>query len=79
MNIKTPYRSIGKYTFPFYFFIILYLINYVLNISFVLFRHFPHGGDLAFAYLVVGFIVALLFVVSSVKKPGYIEGERDKN
>ena len=77
--MKTPYRKIGKYTFPFFFFIVLYLINYILNISFVLFRHFPKGGDLAFAYLVIGFIVAVLFVISSVKKPGYIDSEKDQN
>ena len=79
LNIKVPYRKVHKHTFPFLFFIVVYLINYILNISFVLFRHFPQGGDLAFAYLVVGFVVAVLFVISSLKKPGYIDGEKDQN
>lgn len=36
-NIKTPYRMVGKVTFPFYFLLVLYLTNYILNVSFVLF------------------------------------------
>lgn len=71
-NIKTPYRSIGKYTFPFFFLIVLFLINFLLNVSFVLFRHFPHGGDLAFVYLITGFLVIIFFLIASNKKPGFI-------
>jgi len=43
-NIKTPYRKIGKVTFPFYFLLTLFLTNYLLNVSFVLFQHFPDNG-----------------------------------
>jgi len=71
-NIKTPYRKIGKVTFPFYFLLILFLTNYILNVSFVLFQHFPQNGDLAFAYLVIGFVVAIFFLVVARKEPGFI-------
>jgi hypothetical protein len=71
-NIKTPYRKIGKYTFPYFFLIGVFLINYLLNVSFVVFRHFPHGGDLAFVYLVAGLLVILFFLIASLTKPGYI-------
>ena len=70
-NIKTPYRQIGKYTLPYYF---------LLNLSFVLFQHFPQGGDLAFAYLIIGAVVVVVFLVASHKQPGYIcieEGQND--
>lgn len=66
-NIKTPYRKIGKFTLPYYFLVVLFLINYILNVSFVLFQHFPQGGDLAFAYLIVGIFVILLFFLASLK------------
>ena len=79
-NIKTPYRQIGKYTLPYYFLVILFLTNFVLNLSFVLFQHFPQGGDLAFAYLIIGAVVVVVFLVASHKQPGYIcieEGQND--
>jgi hypothetical protein len=78
-NIKTPYRRISKYTFPFYFLVVLFLTNYVLNLSFVLFQHFPQGGDLAFAYLVIGVLVIGLFLVASHRQPGFIGIDADQN
>jgi hypothetical protein len=66
-NIKTPYRKIGKYTLPYYFLVILFLTNFILNLSFVLFQHFPQGGDLAFAYLIIGLVVVALFFMASRK------------
>jgi hypothetical protein len=39
LNIKNPFRKIGKRTFPFYFFIIAFFLNYALNVSFVLTHH----------------------------------------
>ena len=78
-NIKTPYRKIGKFTLPFYFLIILYLTNFILNVSFVLFQHFPKGGDLAFSYLIIGIIVIILFLIASRKQPGFIMVEAEQN
>lgn len=39
LNIKSPFRKIGKRTFPFYFFLLAFSINYVLNASFVVSHH----------------------------------------
>ncbi len=78
-NVKTPYRSIKKTTFPFYFLIVMFLANYLLNISFVLFQNFPKHGILAFCYLVMGFIAIALFLASTAKKPGYICVEAEQN
>lgn len=77
--MKTPYRKIGKVTFPFYFLLVLYLTNYILNVSFVLFQHFPQKGDLAFVYLVLGFLIGVLFVVVAKKGPGFIYIEEGQN
>jgi hypothetical protein len=77
--VKTPYRKIGKVTFPFYFLLTLYLTNYVLNLSFVLFQHFPQKGDLAFVYLVLGLLIGILFVVVTKKQPGFIFIEENQN
>ena len=78
-NIKTPYRKIGKYTLPYYFLVILFLTNFILNVSFVLFQHFPQGGDLAFSYLIIGIIVIILFLIASKKEPGFIMIEAEQN
>ena len=59
-------------TFPFYFLLLLFSTNYLLNVSFVLFQHFPTHGDLAFAYLLMGLLVAVLFGVVSRSNPGYV-------
>jgi ankyrin repeat protein len=40
LNIKNPFRKIGKRTFPFYFFLAAFFINYLLNVSFVISSHF---------------------------------------
>lgn len=40
LNIKNPFRKIGKRTFPFYFFLIAFFTNYLLNVSFVISTHF---------------------------------------
>lgn len=77
-NIKTPYRRIGKFTFPFYFLVVLFLSNYLLNVSFVLFQHFPQGGVLAFVYLIIGLAVIALFFVASRSEPGFIEPDQDQ-
>jgi hypothetical protein len=50
----------------------LYLTNYLLNTSFVLFQHFPEKGDLAFVYLALGLLIGVLFTVVARKEPGYI-------
>ena len=39
LNIKNPFRKIGKRTFPFYFFLSMFLVNFVLNVSFVVTHH----------------------------------------
>ncbi len=36
LNVKNPFRKIGKRTFPFYFFLLSFTINYILNVSFVI-------------------------------------------
>lgn len=77
--MKTPYRKIGKVTFPFYFLLVLYLTNYLLNVSFVLFQHFPAKGDLAFVYLTLGLLIGILFVVVARKEPGFIYIEEQQN
>lgn len=66
-NIKTPFRRLPRVTFPFYFLLVMYLTNYILNISFVLFRHFPRHGVLAFVYLMLGLCVGVFFVIVSCK------------
>ena len=78
-NIKTPYRKIGQFTFPFFFFVVFFLVNYLLSISFVIFRHFPKGGELAFVYLIVGGMVILFFLMASNRQPGYIRIETEQN
>lgn len=78
-NIKTPYRKIEKLTFPFYFLLILFLTNYLLNVSFVLFQHFPEHGGLAFSYLAIGMLVGLLFVIVAKREPGWIRIESGQN
>ena len=60
------------YTLPFYFLIVMFVSNYVLSVAFVIFKHFPDGGWLAFIYLFAGLIVVLLFLKASFAKPGYI-------
>jgi hypothetical protein len=41
-------------------------------VSFVLFEHFPEKGDLAFAYLAIGLLIGILFIIVAKKGPGYI-------
>lgn len=77
--MKTPYRKIGKVTFPFYFLLVLYLTNYLLNVSFVLFEHFPEKGDLAFVYLALGLLIGVLFAAVARREPGYIYIEEQQN
>ena len=57
LNIKTPYRKVGKRTFPFYFFVFSFLINFFLNISFVVFCHFSENKEIGLSYLALGIVV----------------------
>jgi hypothetical protein len=59
--------------------LLLFVSNYILNVSFVLFQHFPQNGDLAFAYLVIGLVVAVLFAVVARTPPGFIMIEERQN
>lgn len=75
MNIKTPFRKLNKHTLPFYLFLILYLSNFVLNISFVLYQSVVYRLDLSITFLVLGFIVGVLYLVCKYANPGYLRPE----
>lgn len=66
-NIKTPFRKMRSRTFPFYFLLVMFLINYVLGISFVLPTHFEEFMTMGIIFLILGFIVAVLFVIACNK------------
>jgi hypothetical protein len=73
MNIKTPFRKLSKHTLPFYLLLFLFLSNYVLNISFVLHSSFKYRTDLSITFLVIGFIVAVFFLICKISNPGHLK------
>lgn len=73
MNIKTPFRKLKRYTFPFYLLLILFLSNYILNISFVISKHITTETWLAITFLILGFIVLLFFIIATLSNPGYLK------
>lgn len=75
MNIKTPFRKLNKHTLPFYLFLILYLSNFVLNISFVLYQSVVYRLDLSITFLVLGSIVGVLYLICKYTNPGYLRPE----
>lgn len=73
MNIKTPFRKLHKHTLPFYLLLFLFLSNYVLNVSFVLYQSVVYRLDLSIAFLVLGFIVGVLFIICKFSNPGLLK------
>ena len=72
MNIKTPFRKLKAKTFPYYFLLVVFLINYILNISFVINRTFTTESELTIVFLSLGFLVIVFFFLSSCINPGYL-------
>lgn len=79
MNIKNPFRKIGKRTFPFYFFLILFMVNFVINVSFVVTHHITIDTALSIAFLGMGLLTMLAFIMVSVSNPGNLKPEEPKN
>lgn len=73
MNIKTPFRKLHKHTLPFYLLLFLFFSNYILNISFVLHDSFKARQDLSIAFLAIGFIVAVFFLICKLSNPGHLK------
>lgn len=79
MNIKTPFRKLHKHTLPFYLLLFLFVSNYVLNISFVLYSAWEYRLDLSIIFLALGFVVAVLFLVSKISNPGTLKPTTQHN
>lgn len=75
MNIKTPFRKLHKKTLPFYMFLSLFLVNYVLNVSFVVQTTFVKDKNegLAITFLVIGFVTIIFYIISACWNPGFLK------
>ena len=79
MNIKTPFRKLHKHTLPFYLLLFLFLSNYVLNVSFVLYQSVIYRLDLSIVFLIMGFIVGVLFIICKFSNPGLLKPKAPSN
>lgn len=79
LNIKNPFRKIGKRTFPFYFFLSMFLVNFVLNVSFVVTHHITTDVYLSIVFLAIGILTIVSFVLVSVRNPGYLKPDEPRN
>lgn len=73
LNIKNPFRKIGKRTFPFYFFLVVFFTNYALNVSFIVTHHIASSMFLTLVFLILGFLTLMAFGMVFVKDPGYLK------
>lgn len=73
MNIKTPFRKLRKHTLPFFLLLFLFLSNYILNICFVLHDSIKYRMDLSIAFLSIGLVVGLLFILCKISNPGCLK------
>ncbi len=39
-NVKPAFRKTEKYTFPFFFFIAIFMTNFILNVSFIVSQNY---------------------------------------
>lgn len=79
MNIKTPFRKLKRFTFPFALLVFLFSSSYLLNVSFVVSQQLAIETELAVTFLCMGMVVLFFFVVASLSNPGYLKPQKSFN
>lgn len=72
LNLQSRFSKSSPRSFPFYFFIFLFLTTYLINVVYLIPFHVKDSNILAVVGMGIGVIVATQFILLYVSNPGKI-------